>query len=354
VTAGVDDARTTARRIVEDVLEAHGAELGRPSLHVRGAPDTEAWRTARRIVDEVLAAEELGQGRDGAGSGAAPGTAGPDRIIDLRDPSPAEAARRLVAAALADERERRPTHDALAARVHEALEPLRRPPRDPDPVRVPAPEPVPDPGPARRREREAPAPTIAAERSTPAPTTPTAPAPATPVPQPSAPPPVRVEARRAARRIVGEVLEDHRRREEVLLERQRSEEQARERARRELERLDREDRDRERLARDRVAQLREDRERARREDEERRLAALEQDRLEREHRERADPQDEQQHEPDRARSFGLPLDRAVTDRAPTAAPRTGRWLLATMLGALALAVLFPLAVAALRELVSLS
>ena len=34
-------------------------------------------------------------------------------------------------------------------------------------------------------------------------------------------------------------------------------------------------------------------------------------------------------------------------------PRTGRWLLVTVLGALALAWLFPLAVAALRELVAL-
>jgi hypothetical protein len=49
--------------------------------------------------------------------------------------------------------------------------------------------------------------------------------------------------------------------------------------------------------------------------------------------------------------WSLDGDLTTTGTAPS---RTGRWLLATILGAIALALLFPLAVAALRQVLALS
>jgi hypothetical protein len=49
----------------------------------------------------------------------------------------------------------------------------------------------------------------------------------------------------------------------------------------------------------------------------------------------------------------LPPEPSVAAPAQEGAPRTLRWLLASLLGAVALAVLFPLAVAALRALVAM-
>ena len=57
----VVDARAAARRIVEQVLADHAVRTGSPAVPARPAvPDSPAWRAARRIVDEVLAAQGEG------------------------------------------------------------------------------------------------------------------------------------------------------------------------------------------------------------------------------------------------------------------------------------------------------
>jgi flagellar biosynthesis GTPase FlhF len=347
VVAG-DDARVTARRIVEQVLAEHAERIdaARVSVHVRGAPDTVAWQTARRIVDEVLAAHELGQlpATDDTGDVSNGGS-----VIDLAAEDARVAARRIVAEVLAAERDRSEGSVTLEPLVDHVLEPLLR--ADPDPVDEPDPDPVvePDPDPideAVPDEAEPDTETVALlpdpEPDTEAPVV-ANPAPTTlPVRRPEPQGPRISEASTAtAKRIVADIVGEHQRREQERAERERVQAEQAEQERAERERLDRE-----RLERERAEQEQADLERAE---------------LERSERERAERERLEQAwaEQLRAEQAFLDQDRERGDGAtpsvsPRQKPRTGRWLITTMLGAIALALLFPLAVAALRELVSLS
>jgi hypothetical protein len=358
VVAG-DDARATARRIVEQVLAEHAEQIdaARVSVHVRGAPDTVAWQTARRIVDEVLAAHELGQVPapvNGAGTRSDAGS-----VIDLAAEDARVAARRIVAEVLAAERDRSEGSSTLEPLVDDVLEPLFRPeavpdevvpdeavpdevvidetdpgtetaelPPDPEPVPIVALEPPPEPLEEDTSE--------ALAVADPAPTT-------LPAPRPEPQGPRISEASVAtAKRIVADIVGEHERREQERAERARVEQERADLERAELERLEQE----------RVEQERAEQERA----------DLERAELERSERERAERERLEQAWADqlRAEQAFLDGDRERGDGAVPSVrprrekPRTGRWLITTMLGAIALALLFPLAVAALRELVSLS
>ena len=159
----VVDARAAARRIVEQVLADHAAMSETSVTPTRPAvPDTPAWRAARRIVDEVLAAH--GGGLVSAAEGAALASVtdaeeGPPPVLVQLEQATSEVVaqtvQRIVQREVAAESTRASgSFDPGSPEPRSSV--TTAPPVDRGPTEVPSdPQPSPEPAPAAEPEPEA-------------------------------------------------------------------------------------------------------------------------------------------------------------------------------------------------------